>query len=79
MPRPIGLPKTGGRKKRAKNKCAVEIEYRRKGLIPLRYVLKVMRDEKADPHRRDDMAKAAAPYLHARRAPQDKRGNTVPR
>jgi hypothetical protein len=31
-----------------------------------------------DPYRRDEMAKAAAPYVHARRAPEGKAGNTVP-
>ena len=41
-------------------------------------MLKVMRDPKADKERRDDMARAAAPYLHARRAPEDKQGKTVP-
>jgi hypothetical protein len=41
-------------------------------------MLKVMRDEAADRERRDDMARAAAPYLHARRAPEDKQGKTIP-
>jgi hypothetical protein len=31
-------------------------------------MLKVMRDGKADPGRRDDMAKAAAPYVHPKLA-----------
>ena len=31
---------------------------------PLDYMLRVMRDETADERRRDEMAKAAAPYLH---------------
>lgn len=34
------------------------------GLLPLDYMLKVMRDEGADQKRRDGMAIAAAPYLH---------------
>jgi hypothetical protein len=29
-------------------------------------MLKILRDETADPLRRDDMAKAAAPYVHPR-------------
>jgi hypothetical protein len=37
-----------------------------------------MRDESADTERRDEMARAALPYLHARRAPEDSRGNTQP-
>jgi len=80
MPRPKGLPKTGGKKKGSKNKRTLEIEFRSaaKGIMPLDYMIQVMRDGKADPVRRDDMAKAAAPYLHARRAPEDKQGKTVP-
>ena len=38
------------------------------GESPLEYMLRVMRDEAADAERRDDMAKAAAPYSHARLA-----------
>lgn len=33
---------------------------------PLEYMLRVMRDPKADDERRDAMAKAALPYMHAR-------------
>jgi hypothetical protein len=36
------------------------------GISPLQYMLNIMRDKKADKARRDDMAKAAAPYLHPR-------------
>jgi hypothetical protein len=36
------------------------------GLTPLQYMLKVMRDSKADKGRRDEMARAAAPYMHPR-------------
>jgi hypothetical protein len=39
------------------------------GLTPLDYMLSVMRDEKVEAHRRDEMAKAAAPYVHPRIAP----------
>ena len=38
------------------------------GLMPLDYMLGVMRDVGVAPDRRDDMAKSAAPYLHARLA-----------
>lgn len=38
----------------------------REGITPLEYMLKVMRNPKADIVRRDDMAKAAAPYVHPR-------------
>jgi hypothetical protein len=33
---------------------------------PLDYMLAVLRDEAAEPARRDEMAKLAAPYLHAK-------------
>jgi hypothetical protein len=36
------------------------------GDTPLEYMLRVMRDESADPDRRDDMAKTAAPYVHGK-------------
>lgn len=36
------------------------------GLSPLEYMLGVMNDEDADAARRDRMAQAAAPYVHAR-------------
>src|SRR5215471_8895940 len=38
------------------------------GELPLDYMLAVMRDPKAQARRRDDMAKAAAPYVHSRLA-----------
>ena len=70
--------KTGGRQKGSKNKRTIAIEEGRKGKLPLAYMLEVMRDPAADNERRDDMARAAAPYLHARRAPEDNAGNTLP-
>jgi len=38
------------------------------GETPLSYMLNVMRDASAEPDRRDDMAKAAAPYMHPKLA-----------
>jgi hypothetical protein len=38
------------------------------GLTPLDYMLQIMRDDAAEPSRRDDMAKAAAPYVHPKLA-----------
>ncbi len=38
------------------------------GELPLDYMLKVLRDPNTTEERRDDMAKAAAPYLHAKLA-----------
>jgi hypothetical protein len=70
VPRPKGLPKTGGRQSGVANKRTREIADAaiREGLTPLEYMLAVLRDENADPERRDEMAKAAAPYLHPRLA-----------
>jgi hypothetical protein len=68
--RPKGTPKTGGRQKGTPNKrsLAFQKEVRGSGLMPLEYMLAVMRDTQADFSRRDDMAKAAAPYVHPRLA-----------
>jgi len=70
VPRPKGLPKTGGRQKRVANKRTREIADAavKEGLTPLEYMLAVLRDEEADPERRDRMAAAAAPYIHPRLA-----------
>jgi hypothetical protein len=38
------------------------------GMMPLDYLLSIMRDEHGDKHERIDAAKAAAPYCHARLA-----------
>lgn len=38
------------------------------GLSPLQYMLRVMRNPKADAERRDRMAVAAAPFIHPRLA-----------
>jgi len=68
--------KTGGRQKGSKNKSKewLNREIKASGLMPLDYMLEVMRDKNAEPERRDDMAKSAAPYLHAKRVPEDKGG-----
>lgn len=59
-----GRPKGGtGKRKRELIEKAQE-----GGLMPLDYMLAVMRDVHNAPDRRDDMAKSAAPYLHARLA-----------
>jgi hypothetical protein len=62
--------KTGGRKKGSLNKVSSEMKaaIAASGETPLEYMLRVMRDTKADTHRRDDMARAAAPYIHPRLA-----------
>jgi hypothetical protein len=59
-----------GRRAGNRNKKTVEVleGAAKGGALPLGYMLEVMRDPNADERRRDDMAKAAAPYLHPRRA-----------
>jgi len=73
-----GSPKTGGRQKGSRNKRTIAIEKGAKGMLPLDFMLKVMRDPKERIELRCEMAKAAAPYLHAKRTPEDSKGNTVP-
>jgi hypothetical protein len=63
--------KTGGRIKGTKNKRTSAIERAAAeavagNLTPLQYMLAAMRDPNVDPKRRDEMAKAAAPYVHPR-------------
>jgi hypothetical protein len=62
--------KTGRRKKGSLNKVSSEMKAAidASGETPLEYMVRVMRDTKADTHRCDDMAKAAAPYIHPRLA-----------
>lgn len=59
-----------GRKAGIPNKASVARQKRvaETGQTPLDYMLAVMRDAKAEPGRRDDMAKAAAPYVHPKLA-----------
>jgi hypothetical protein len=60
--------KTGGRKKGSRNKSTIvqEQELAASGELPRDYMLRIMRDPEADDHRRDEMAKAMAPYVHSR-------------
>ena len=59
-----------GRRKGTPNKASAARQKRvaATGITPLDYMLSVMRDGKADAGRRDDMAKAAAPYVHPKLA-----------
>ena len=63
-----GKREGGGRKKGQPNKSQSEIRAAALagGISPLDYMLRVLRDEDADEDRRDRMAQAAAPYLHAK-------------
>jgi hypothetical protein len=58
--------KTGGRKKGSLNKITslMKESVAATGETPLAYMLRMMRDPDQPPERRDEMAKAAAPYLH---------------
>lgn len=60
--------KTGGRKKGVRNRADAEAKAAAaaRGILPLDYMLEVMRDATAEKRRRDMMAQAAAPYLHAK-------------
>ena len=74
--------KTGGRQKGTKNKRTLTLERLginpdANGLLPLEFMLTLMRDGNKPDELRAEMAKAAAPYLHARRAPEDKEGKTL--
>lgn len=59
-----------GRKSGTPNKASIERQKKvaATGLTPLDYMLQAMRDPKAEAGRRDDMAKAAAPYVHPKLA-----------
>jgi len=69
--------KTGGRQKGARNRATAEARTAAEatGVLPLDYMLSVMRDAKAEPKRRDAMAMAAAPYLHSKLSPIDGESN----
>lgn len=72
----------GGKRENAGRKLGavakVTAEARKKalaeGISPLEYMLKVMRNAKLDAKRRDDMAKAAAPFVHAKLASMEHHG-----
>src|SRR5262249_29800956 len=57
-----------GRKKGSLNRATAEARAAaaKTGELPLEYMLRIMRDPKASNTRRDEMARTAAPYLHAR-------------
>ncbi len=74
--RPKGTPKTGGRKKGAKNKRMSMPDVVQEAVIqaviraetPLEFMLATMRDVNQPMLFRAEMAKAAAPYVHAKLA-----------
>jgi hypothetical protein len=76
MPFQKGRTKTGGRQKGGLNKSPSDRRVVRTaaqkaaqdGLTPLEYMLKVLRNPRTAPDRRDRVAGMAAPYLHAKLA-----------
>lgn len=58
-------PGSGRPKKNLENKT-IKREARKAGMKPLEYMLEVMNDQSVDSTRRDRMAIAAAPFVHAR-------------
>lgn len=63
-----GAGRGQGRKKGIPNKTnrVIREAAAASGELPLDYMLRVMRDPKVNKDRRDEMAKAAAPYLHSK-------------
>ena len=81
-------PKTGGRQKGTPNKKSVAQRVRaiKGGILPLDYMLKVMRapipknlseeEKRFEKARRDKMADCAAPYLHSKLQAVNKAGSS---
>lgn len=67
-----------GRKKSGANKLtqAAVAKAQAGGLMPLDYLLEVMRDIGEETVKRIDAAKAAAPYVHPKLQPVDRDGST---
>lgn len=63
-----GVRPNSGRKKGSASKSNEEARLRAAatGELPLDYMLKIMRDPEMDHTRRDDMAKASAPFVHSK-------------
>lgn len=74
-----GKRPNAGRKPGVPNKASIERQAKvaASGDTPLDYMLRVMRDETQPPDRRDDMAKAAAPYVHPRLASTEVKSETT--
>jgi len=76
-----GGPREGaGRPKGARTKITEEaIKRAGDGETPLEYMLRIMRDAAIDNDRRDQMALAAAPYVHAKQQEIELRGDNTHR
>lgn len=68
-----GARKGAGRPKGSLNRRSTEAlaAAAEQGIMPVEYMLQVLRDENADPQRRAWAAEKSAPYLHPRPAPLD--------
>ena len=62
-----------GRPKGSRNRDLAEVIAG--GITPLEYMLQVVRDPAIEYRRRDQMAQAAAPYLHPRLASTELKGD----
>lgn len=64
--RPKGTPKTGGRQRGTPNKARTkrEAQIAKSGLLPLDYMLQVLRNTRNSQEVRLDAATKAAPYVH---------------
>jgi hypothetical protein len=71
-----GKRENAGRKPGVPNKATAEkrAEIEASGLTPLDYMLSVLRDENKPADMRMDAAKAAAPYVHAKLASVEHKG-----
>ena len=69
-----GARRGAGRKPGSVNRRNVEVvaEALAAGVTPVEFMLSIMRDEDADPKRREWAAEKAAPYLHPRPAPLER-------
>lgn len=74
MPRTGGARDGAGRKPGSVNRRNAEViaEAIEAGITPVEFMLTIMRDEDADPKRREWAAEKAAPYLHPRPAPLER-------
>ena len=74
MPRTGGARQGAGRKPGSVNRRNAEViaEAVEAGITPVEFMLGIMRDEDADPKRREWAAEKAAPYLHPRPAPLER-------
>lgn len=65
-----GTPKTGGRRKGSPNKASAarQAKLAKSGLMPLEYMLKILRDKGSTDEQKTWAAKEAAPYCHPKLA-----------